>query len=96
MYRYSLPPNRGMLFIFPEAHAYCMWMKDTYIPLSVAFIDNKGRIVNIAEMQPGSRSYYCAAKSVRHVLEMNEGWYHRNRIGPGTRIRGIQKAPEGR
>jgi uncharacterized membrane protein (UPF0127 family) len=95
MNRYLLPPSRGMLFIFPESHAHCMWMRDTHIPLSAAFIDDNGIIVNIADMQPDTSDYHCAAKSVRYVLEMYGGWFRRRGIGPGMRISGLGQAPPG-
>lgn len=94
MDRFSLPADHGMLFIFPEVHAYCMWMKNTYLPLSVAFIDDSGGIVNIADMQPESEKYHCAAKPVRYALEMGNGWFQRNRIGPGLHVEGMQNAPQ--
>jgi len=92
MYRRSLPPGRGMLFVFPDAQKYCMWMKNTYIPLSVAFIKDRGTIVNIDDMQPGSLTYHCAEVLVRYVLEMPREWFSKNGIGPGARIMGLDKA----
>jgi uncharacterized membrane protein (UPF0127 family) len=96
MDRYSLPPNHGMLFIFPEAHRHCMWMRNTHIPLSVAFIDDEGIIINIDDMQPDTENYYCATKPVRYALEMNSGWFAEKRMRPGARISGIGQAPLGR
>ena len=95
MYRSSLPADRGMLFVFPEAHRHCMWMKDTYIPLSVAFIDDNWKIVSIAEMQPRSPSFHCAPVPVRYALEMNKSWFRKKRIGPAARFIGLEKAPSG-
>lgn len=95
MDRFALPADHGMLFVFPEVHAYCMWMKNTPIPLSVAFIDESGEIVSIEEMQPESEQYYCAAKPVRFALEMASGWFGRNRVGPGLHIKGMENAPRG-
>jgi uncharacterized membrane protein (UPF0127 family) len=96
MERHSLPANHGMLFIFPEAHRHCMWMLNTHIPLSVAFLDDEGVIVNIADMLPDTRDYHCADKPVRYALEMNRGWFEKKRIRPGARISGIGQAPPGR
>ena len=62
MFRKSLAPNSGMLFIFDAAEIHCMWMKNTYIPLSVAFVDAQGTIINIADMQPHSEQSHCAAR----------------------------------
>jgi len=96
MNRTLLPANRGMLFIFPEEHTYCMWMHNTKIPLSVAFINSKGIIVNIADMSAGTDDYYCSDLPVRYALEMNYGWFRKNGVTPGAYIRDIDKAPPGR
>lgn len=96
MNRPLLPDNRGMLFVFPKEHAYCMWMHNTLIPLSVAFINTHGAIVNIADMTAGTDDYYCADKPVRYALEMNYAWFRKNGVTVGTQIRGIGKAPPGR
>jgi uncharacterized membrane protein (UPF0127 family) len=96
MNRLSLPADSGMLFVHPVADTYCMWMRNTLIPLSVAFLDDKGKIVNIADMQPLTENNHCAAKPVRYELEMNLGWFRKRGIGPGTHISGLEKAPLGR
>src|SRR5207237_1934511 len=70
MYRKSLGQNDGMLFVFDEAAVQCMWMKNTLIPLSVAFLDERGAIINIADMQPHSEQSHCAAQPARYALEM--------------------------
>jgi uncharacterized protein len=93
MNRHSLSDNCGMLFVFPEARVHCMWMQNTLIPLSAAFIDEQGIIVNIADMQPNTSDYHCAAASVRYVLEMRSGWFREKGITPGTRISGLDNAP---
>jgi len=89
MQRKSMAQGAGMLFLFDRAAIHCMWMKDTLIPLSVAFIDERGEIVNIAEMQPLDETTHCALRPVRYALEMNQGWFKKRGIGPGTRIDGI-------
>jgi uncharacterized protein len=89
MFRESMPVNAGMLFIFDEAGAQCMWMKNTLIPLSVAFIDDAGSIINIADMEPHSERSHCAARPARYALEMNRGWFARRGIKPGTPLGGI-------
>jgi uncharacterized membrane protein (UPF0127 family) len=96
MHRTSLPPDRGMLFVFPDARRHCMWMKDTKIALSVAFIGDTGKIVNITDMQPRSLDFHCATAPVLYALEMNKGWFLKKRIGPGAGIGGLEKAPRGR
>ena len=89
MHRASMPQNAGMLFIFDEAGAQCMWMKNTLIPLSVAFIDDAGAIINIADMQPQTEDSHCASRPARYALEMNRGWFAARGIKPGIRIGGI-------
>ena len=89
MYRKSMPQNAGMLFIFDQAEVHCMWMKNTLIPLSVAFIDDRGAIVNIADMEPQTEASHCAAQPVRYALEMNRGWFAARGVKPGSRLGGI-------
>ena len=96
MFRKALGPNEGMLFVFQQDEAYCMWMKNTLIPLSVAFIDAKGMIVSIHEMSPRTENSHCAASAARYALEMNAGWYRAKGIQRGMRITGIDKAPNPR
>ena len=92
MYRESLGPNQGMLFIFPDEEQHCMWMKNTLIPLSVAFIDDKGVIINIAEMQPQTEQSHCASRPALYALEMSKGWFASKGVRPGTTIQGIRGA----
>jgi uncharacterized protein len=89
MYRASMPQNVGMLFLFDESTQHCMWMKNTLIPLSVAFIDDAGRIVNVEDMQPQTEDSHCASRPARYALEMNLGWFTAKGIKPGSRIGGI-------
>ena len=89
MYRASMPQNGGMLFIFDESTQHCMWMKNTLIPLSVAFIDDAGAIVNIEDMQPQTEDSHCASRPARYALEMNRGWFAARGIKPGSRLGGI-------
>lgn len=89
MFRSSLKPQSGMLFIFDEKDTHCMWMKNTLIALSVAFLDDEGYIVNIEDMQPQTDDNHCAQHPVRYALEMNKGWFSQKGLGPGTRIRGL-------
>jgi hypothetical protein len=93
MHRRMLPENRGMLFVFPNVAYHGMWMMNTYIPLSVAFIDEAGVIVNIEDMQPHTRDSRTAKNPVRYALEMNLGWFRRRGIGPGAKIEGLERAP---
>ncbi len=89
MNRSALPENLGMLFVFPADTPVCMWMKDTLIPLSVAFIDRDGRVLNIADMQPGSLQIHCATAPVRYALEANQGWFQRRAVKPGDTATGM-------
>jgi len=93
MHRTELPEHRGMLFVFPHDAAHCFWMKNTLIPLSIAFIDAEGRISNIAEMQPRSEANHCARQPVRYALEMNRGWFSQRGLKAGDVIGGIARAP---
>jgi len=93
MNRKSMPPQRGMLFVFDRDAQHCMWMKNTLLPLSVAFIDETGKILNIEDMQPHSEDNHCAAQSARYALEMNVGWFAQRGIKRGDRIGGIERAP---
>jgi uncharacterized membrane protein (UPF0127 family) len=93
MFRKSLGANQGMLFVFPDVERHCMWMKNTLIPLSVAFMDERGVIVSIHDMQPQTEDSHCAAGPARYALEMNQGWFAKRGVKPGAAISGIEKAP---
>ena len=92
MYRTAMPSNAGMLFIFDEAVTQCMWMKNTLIPLSVAFIDEHGSVINIEDMAPQTEDSHCARRAALYALEMNRGWFEARGIKPGSRIGGIPGA----
>jgi uncharacterized membrane protein (UPF0127 family) len=89
MMRTQMGANEGMVFDFQESQQYCMWMKNTLIPLSVAFIDEHGVIVNIEEMQAEKLDSHCAKKPVRYALEMNKEWFKQKNIKAGTKIVGL-------
>lgn len=93
MYRESLKENTGMLFVFSTADYYSMWMKDTYIPLSVAFIDEDGIILNIADMLPETRTAHDSLGRAKYALEMNMGWFTARKIAAGAQVIGLEKAP---
>jgi hypothetical protein len=93
MNRKTMPAQRGMLFVFQQERTHCMWMRNTLIPLSVAFIDADGYIINIENMQPQTEDNHCAKVPARYALEMNEGWFAQRGIKPGFRLQGIDKAP---
>jgi uncharacterized membrane protein (UPF0127 family) len=88
MNRPSMEPNDGMLFVFEQPGQQCFWMKNTLIPLSVAFLADDGSVVNIDEMQPQTLDGHCSVKPVRYVLEMNKGWFAKRGIKPGSKLRG--------
>jgi len=91
MRRKVMAQGAGMLFLFDESAAHCMWMKNTLIPLSVAFIDERGDIVNIADMQPLDETSHCASRPVRYALEMNQGWFKKRGISSGALIQGLER-----
>ena len=88
MFRKEMGANEGMLFVNAEASGRCFWMRNTLIPLAIAFIDEDGTIVNIAEMQPQSDASHCSAKPVRFALEMRQGWFAKRGLKAGSRLRG--------
>ncbi len=88
MYRTSMASNEGMLFIFPQSGVQCFWMKNTLIPLSVAFVTDDGTIVNTDEMQPQTLDSHCSTKPVRFVLEMNKGWFAKHGFKAGSKLTG--------
>ena len=93
MHRRMMPENRGMLFVFTDEANHAMWMKNTFIPLSVAFIDSKGVITNIEDMKPHTEDAHPATRPVRYALEMNVGWFAKRGIKAGAKIEGLEKAP---
>jgi uncharacterized protein len=92
MHRPSLAANDGMLFVFDRTGVQCFWMKNTLIPLSIAFLDDDGRIISIAEMKPQDLGSHCSTRPVRLALEMNSGWFAKRGIAPGALIGGIAKS----
>ena len=88
MFRKAMPTNDGMLFIFDRPGQQCFWMKNTLLPLSVAFISDDGNISNIEDMKPQTLDSHCSTKEVRYVLEMNDGWFAKRGIKAGTKIQG--------
>ena len=93
MFRNRLPESAGMIFIFPNEQRISMWMKNTLIPLSVAFIDSNGRITNIEQMQPGSKQTHSSSRPARFALEMNQGWFKERGIKSGDVVTGLERLP---
>jgi uncharacterized membrane protein (UPF0127 family) len=88
MFRKEMPQHEGMLFVFEEPSQQCFWMKNTLLPLSAAFIDDDGTVVNVEDMKPQTLDSHCSAKPVRYVLEMNQGWFAKKGIKPGAKLNG--------
>ena len=88
MFRETMANHEGMLFVFDAPSSQCFWMKNTLLPLSIAFLADDGSIVNIDEMQPQTLDSHCSKKPVRFVLEMNKGWFDKRAIKPGAKITG--------
>ena len=88
MFRKTMGTNEGMLFIFDEPRQQCFWMKNTLLPLSVAFIDDSGTVANIDDMKPQTLDSHCSTKPVRFVLEMNVGWFDKRGIKAGSKFQG--------
>ena len=93
MHRRILPESRGMLFVFTDVSRHAMWMMNTHVPLSVAFLDERGVILNIEDMKPHTQDPHAAVKPAKYALEMNRGWFQKRGIKPGARIEGIEHAP---
>ena len=79
-YRNSLPADTGMLFIYPDEMSLSFWMKDTQLPLSIAFIKSNGSILDIKDMQPFSLDIINSSAPVQYALEMTQGWFQQNQI----------------
>jgi uncharacterized protein len=86
MYRTKLGPNEGMIFIFNDNAVHCFWMKNTLIPLSVAFIRGDGTITDLDEMKPETLDNHCSTHNVDYVLEMPKGWFTSKGIKPGMQV----------
>ncbi len=93
MHRQAMGENKGMLFVFPETGYHSMWMVNTNIPLSVAFVDEKGVILNIADMVPHTRTAHGAAGMAKYAIEANLGWFWERGIKAGNYVDGLRKAP---
>ena len=95
MNRASMPESRGMLFVYPAPAYFCMWMKNTKMPLSVAFIDAQGQVINIEDMAPQTEINHCTQRNATYALEANRGWFARHGVTAGSQIIGLEKAPQG-
>ena len=92
MFRRSLAPDSGMLFMFDEDEFQRFWMKNTLIPLSIAYITSDSLISDILEMAPlDTATPYVSSRPVRYALEMNSGWFQSHGIRAGDTVRGLTR-----
>lgn len=89
MFREKTAPNHGMLFVFEYKAPQCFWMRNTPLPLSIAFIEDDGTIVQITDMAPKNDALHCSQRPVRFALEMEQGWFARKGLAVGARISGL-------
>lgn len=89
MGRSRLPENGGMLFVFDDAGRHCFWMRNTPLPLSIAFIDDAGRIASLADMQPHTETLHCPATEIRYALEIPQGGFRQRGIASGMQVKGL-------
>lgn len=91
MERSELAADRGMLFRFDDLRRHCLWMKNTPLPLSAAFMDEQGRIVDIVDLAPLDTTIRCSREPARYALEVNQGWFRQHQLGTGDQVNGIPK-----
>ena len=96
MFRKDMPAHEGMLFIFDSATPQCFWMRNTLLPLTIAFVRHDGVIVNLDDMQPMTEDSHCSAEPVRFVLEMNQGWFAKRGFKAGLKLSGPPFSPAAR
>jgi len=89
MYRFSLKPDHGMVFVFERSEPRAFWMKNTYIPLSIAFVAADGRIINIDDMAPRDETSHPSAGPAMYAIEMRKGWFAEKGIRAGDRVSGL-------
>ena len=87
MFRKKLDDGCGMLFVYQRDQILSFWMKNTVIPLSIAFISHDGRVIEIHDMRPQSLETIRSGRSVRYALEVPQGWFERASIAPGCAVR---------
>jgi uncharacterized membrane protein (UPF0127 family) len=89
MHRFSLQPDHGMLFVFDYPERQGFWMKNTFIPLSIAFVGADGRIINVDEMQPHDESTHMSRGPALYAIEMRKGWFAEHGIKSGDVVAGL-------
>jgi hypothetical protein len=92
MNRFSIPPDEGMLFVFPSPQSLAFWMRNTYMPLSIAFIDADGRVINIDDMAPRTDDTHLSHGDAQYALEMRQGWFRRHGVDSGVVVKGLPPA----
>jgi uncharacterized membrane protein (UPF0127 family) len=93
MFREQMAAHEGMLFVFDDLARRCFWMKNTPLPLSIAYVADDGSIVDVIDMQPQSTVSHCSSRPVRYALEMHQGWFAKRGINPGFRLKGPPFGP---
>ena len=96
MHRFSLKPDHGMLFVFDAPQPLAFWMKNTFVPLSIAFIGADGRILNIEDMTPQTETTHPSQGLALYALEMKKGWFAQHTIVAGDQVGGLERAPKAR
>lgn len=96
MFRFDLRDDEAMLFVFPESQRLTFWMKNTPLPLSIAFIDARGTILNIRDMMPYTLEGHPSEGDALYALEVNRGWFTARGIRAGDRVLGLDKVGRGR
>ena len=89
MHREKLGPNHGMLFVFEDKAQQCFWMRNTRVPLTIAFIEDDGAVTQLADMAPQTEANHCSQKPVRYALEMEQGWFAKRGVLPGMKLTGL-------
>jgi uncharacterized membrane protein (UPF0127 family) len=89
MFRERIAPNGGMLFVFDDKSVHCFWMRNTPLPLSIAFLEDDGTILQISDMAPRSDASHCPPRPIRYALEMEHGWFAKRGVAPGAKIAGL-------
>lgn len=92
MYRDDLPAERGMLFVYPDAQPRSFWMKDTRVPLSIAYLDANGVVVHLADMTPLVTTPIPSGTPAMYALEMNQGWFAAHSVTIGSKVTGLPPA----
>ena len=92
MNRFSIGADDAMLFVFPQPQQQAFWMRNTYIPLSIAYLDADGKVLNVDEMAPRTDDPHWSKGPALYAIEMRSGWFERHGIAAGTSVKGLPKA----